>query len=134
MRRLRTLPTSRIVTALALAAILAVSAGIAQAAFSGAHKPAKKPLAVAVHDALGSPDVAGVTARIRFTNALLPSGSLPEGSASPLLAGASGRLWATQNGGFRLELQSESGDAQITSDGKRIVAFDSSSNTAYEAA
>jgi outer membrane lipoprotein-sorting protein len=49
------------------------------------------------------------------------------------LSGASGRLWATAGGGFRLELQSESGDAQITSDGTRVVAFDSSSNTAYEA-
>ena len=55
----------------------------------------------------------GITARIEFTNGLLPSGSLPSGTASPLAAGAKGRLWMTGDGRFRIELQSESGDAQI---------------------
>ncbi|MEA2311076.1 MAG: hypothetical protein QOE28_1044, partial [Solirubrobacteraceae bacterium] len=133
MRRLRTISTPRITMALILAAAIAISAGIAQAALSGVPKPPQKPLAVAVHDAVTAPEIAGVSARIKFTNSLLPSGALPQGSSSPLMAGATGRLWATANGGFRLELQSDSGDAQIVSDGKRAVVFDSSSNTAYVA-
>jgi outer membrane lipoprotein-sorting protein len=133
MRRLRTISTRRILTVLGLAAVLVAGAGIAQAALGGGAKPAPKPLAVAVRDALAAPQVPGVSARITFTNGLLPSGSLPEGSASALMTGAKGRLWATAGGGFRLELQSDAGDAQITSDGTRVVAYDSSSNTAYVA-
>ena len=74
----------------------------------------------------------GLTARIRFTNNLLPSGSLP-GTSSALTSGADGRLWLTKDGRLRLELQSDSGDAQITSDGKQVTLFDSSSNTVYRA-
>ena len=53
-------------------------AGIAQAALNSAPKPAPKPLDRAVLDALNAPAVDGVTARIEFTNNLLPSGSLPQ--------------------------------------------------------
>lgn len=53
---------------------------------------------------------------------------------SPLLTGASGRLWLTNDGHLRLELQSDSGDAQIVSDGKTLSVYDASSNTAYELA
>ena len=37
----------------------------------------------------------------------------------------------TGDGRFRLELQSEAGDAQIVSDGKRVTLYDASSKTAY---
>ena len=41
-------------------------------------------------------------------------------TGSPLLTGATGRLWLTGDGRLRLELQSDAGDAQIiVSDGKR---------------
>jgi outer membrane lipoprotein-sorting protein len=131
MRRLRTTSTRRLWAMLAAVAALAVSGGIAQAALSGADTPPPKPLDRAVHDALRAPDVAGIAARIEFTNALLPGGSLPQGSVSPLAEGAEGRLWLTQDGRFRLELQSDAGDAQITSDGRRITVYDSASDTAY---
>ena len=49
------------------------------------------------------------------------SGSLRGHGASPLLAGADGRLWITKDGRFRLELQSDAGDAQIVSDGKLVT-------------
>jgi hypothetical protein len=73
-----------------------------------------------------------VTARIAFTNNLLPSGALPQGSSSAMLTGATGRLWATNDGRFRLELQSDIGDTQVVGDGQgNVFAYDSSSNTVY---
>jgi outer membrane lipoprotein-sorting protein len=120
--------------ALLCAAVLAVIAGgtaLALAAASGGPVPARKPLANAVHDALASPDQQGVTARVRFTNNLL-SGIDLRGS-NPILGGADGRLWATNDGHFRLELQASGGgaDAQIVSDGKSFWVYDGSSNTVY---
>jgi outer membrane lipoprotein-sorting protein len=134
MRRLRTFrlahPWALLVAALALLA----GAGIAQAALGGgAAAPPAKPLDRAALAALRAPDVAGITARIRFTNNLLPSGSLPTGSGSPVLSGATGRLWLRADGRFRLELQSDAGDAQVTSDGERLSLYDSGSNTVYRA-
>jgi outer membrane lipoprotein-sorting protein len=129
MSFLRTISTRRLVAL--VAAIVAVAAGgtaIALAASGGGPVPPPKPLATAVDDALHAPAVSGVTARIRFTNHLIDSASI-EGS-DPILTGASGRLWLT-DGRLRLELQSDRGDAQVVSDGKRFWAYDVSSNTVY---
>ena len=41
----------------------------------------------------------------------------------PLLTGATGRLWLGDGGTLRLELQSDSGDAQIVSDGKTLLGL-----------
>jgi outer membrane lipoprotein-sorting protein len=131
MRRLRTAPNSRLYVVLAVVVALAITAGMAQAALSGSPKPDPKPLDRAVADAVNAPAVDGVSARVTFTNGLLPSGSLPRGSASPLLAGAEGRVWVDPGGRLRIELQSENGDAQIVSDGMRVTVYDSSSKTAY---
>jgi outer membrane lipoprotein-sorting protein len=133
MKTLRTFPARRLYGIVAAVVALTVTGGIAQAALSGGDKPDPKPLDRAVYDALNAPAVDGITARIEFTNGLLPSGSLPDGTVSPLAAGAEGRLWMTNDGRFRLELQSDAGDAQITSDGERVSVFDSSSNTVYSA-
>jgi outer membrane lipoprotein-sorting protein len=133
MRRLRTTSTRRLLAILACAGVLATTAAIAQAALGGSNPvPSPKALAQAIGDALGAPAPDGVTARISFTNNLLPAGSLP-GASSALTSGADGRLWLTKDGRFRLELQSSSGDAQIAGDGKQITVFDSSSNTVYKA-
>jgi outer membrane lipoprotein-sorting protein len=129
MSFLRTIRTRRLIAL--VAAVVAVVAGgtaIALAASGGGPVPPRKPLAVAVHDALGAPAVRGVTARIRFTNHLIDSASI-EGS-NPILTGASGRLWLTGDR-LRLELQSEQGDAQVVSDGKSFWVYDGSSNTLY---
>jgi outer membrane lipoprotein-sorting protein len=133
MRRLRTTSTRRLLTILACAGVLVTSAAIAQAALGGSGPiPAPKDLAQAIEDAINAPSQDGLTARISFTNNLLPSGSLP-GTSNALTSGADGRLWLTKDGRLRLELQSDSGDAQITSDGKQITLFDSASNTVYRA-
>jgi outer membrane lipoprotein-sorting protein len=132
MRRLRTLPTRRLWAIVAVAAALALTAGIAQAALrGGGDKPSPKPLAAAIYDALHAPQVKGVSARIHFTNGLLPSGTLPQGATSPLASGADGRLWLTNDGRARVELQSDAGDAQIVLDGRRLTVYDASSNTVY---
>lgn len=132
MRRLRTTSTQRLLAIVAALVALALTGALAQAAISGSDpKPGPKPLDRAVHDAVTAPPVDGVSARVTFTNGLLPSGSLPKGAASPLAAGAKGRLWLAGDGRARLELQSEAGDAQIVADGKRLTVYDSSAKTAY---
>src|SRR3954452_10301670 len=113
MRRLRTASTRRLLTIVAVLVATVAAAGIAQAALTGAPKPDPKPLDRAVLDAVNARPVEGVTARVKFTNNLLPSGSLPQGQASPVLTGAEGRLWLSDDGKLRLELQSSDGDAQF---------------------
>ena len=132
MRRLRTSSTRRLYGLVAVVALLAATAGIAQAALGGsASAPDPKPLDRAVLDALRAPRVEGVSARVTFTNGLLPGGSMPNGGGSPLAQGAEGRLWVAGDGRFRLELQSDGGDAQIVDDGKHLTLYDPASKTAY---
>jgi outer membrane lipoprotein-sorting protein len=132
MRRLRHASTRRLTALLAATVALVLTAGIAQATLAGSGPlPAPKALANAILDAFNAPEPEGITARIHFTNNLLASGSLTGQGASPLLAGADGRLWITKDGRFRLELQSDAGDAQIVSDGKLVTVYDSTSNTVY---
>ena len=129
MNILRRASTTRLAIAGALIVLAAVAASMALASRSGPTPP-KRSLAAAIHHALAGPRVAGVTARIRFSNHLLPSGALPD-SAQPLLAGATGRLWAT-GGKVRLELQAENGDTELGFDGRTLVVYDVAKSTAYE--
>jgi outer membrane lipoprotein-sorting protein len=131
---LRRLHTSRLLALVALVvAALAGGTAIAMAALhdSGPTPPAK-PLDVAIHDAVSAPAVDGITARISFTNRLIDKSSI--GGANPLLSGATGRLWASSDGRLRLELQSDNGDAQMTSDGKTVTIIDATQNQAYKIA
>jgi len=134
MRRLRSLSTRHLLAIVAGVVVLAATAAVAQAALNSDPKPPPKALDHAILDAVNAPPVTGVSARISFSNALLPSGALPSGSASPLLAGADGRLWVARDGRFRLELQSDRGDAQIGSDGKTLTVYDASAKTVYRMA
>ncbi len=136
MRILRTLPTTRLLALVgAVVAVLVAGAAIALGAAGGGPTPPAKPLAQAVHDALAAPAPAGVTARIRFTNNLLPTGGALTGQiGSALITGASGRLWATADGRGRLELQSDAGDVQIVWSRTLAWAYDASSNTVYRIA
>jgi len=131
LRRIST--RSLIVLLVAVLALAAGGAAIAVAAGGGGPTPPPKPLDEAIHDALGSNGPAGVTARIRFTNKLFPSGALLGQAGSALMSGASGRLWATNDGRGRIELQSDSGDVQIVWNQNVISAYDASSNTVYRA-
>ena len=78
------------------------------------------------------PPPAGVTARVTFTNNLFPSGALFGNAGSALISGASGRLWLTDDGRGRIELQSDAGDVQIVWSPTKVTVFDASSNTVYK--
>ena len=131
MRFLRTTSTARLLAfVVGIACLAGATAAIALAATrQSGSKPAPKPLAQAVHDALTGPTVPGVNARVKFTNHLIDSSVIP--GAPPLLTGASGRLWASSDGRVRLELQSTGGDSQLVFDRGRVMLYDASSNTAY---
>ncbi|MFL5905990.1 MAG: LolA family protein, partial [Solirubrobacterales bacterium] len=122
------------------AAVVGIGAGgtaLALAATGGAPTPPPKDLPVAIHDALTVPKVDGVTARIQFTNHLINNSDVQGGS--PILNGASGRLWASSDGRVRLELQADASsegatsDAQVLSDGHEVTVYDSGTDTVYKA-
>jgi hypothetical protein len=118
-----------------VAATFLVAAGltaIAVAASSGGPTPPAKPLAQAIEDAVSAPKVNGITARVAFTNTLLPTGALTGRVGSALMSGATGRLWVTNDGRGRLELQSDAGDTQILWTPQSLTAYDASSNTEYK--
>jgi outer membrane lipoprotein-sorting protein len=130
LRSLRTTSTRRLLASCAAVVLGAGSVtAIALAASVGGPVPPPKRLAVALRDALAAPAVPGISARIEFADHLIDSGAV-QGS-DPLLSGASGRLWAAAGGRFRLELQSERGDAQIVSDGTTLTVYDPGLPSAY---
>jgi outer membrane lipoprotein-sorting protein len=134
---LRRISTRKLLAILSLAAVLVIGgAAIAMAMGGSGPKPAPKPLANAIHDALAAPQVPGVSARIKFTNNLVDASSIQ--GTDPLLAGAGGRLWASPEGGgkLRLELQSEGGggDSQVLVSGHQFSIYDGTSETVYEGA
>ena len=135
MSFLRTLSTRRLVVVIvALVALAGGAAAIAVAAGGGGPTPPSKPLDQAIHDALGAPAPDGITARVTFTNKLFPSGALLGNAGSALMSGASGRLWATNDGRGRIELQSDAGDVEIVWNTSAVSVYDASSNTVYRAA
>jgi outer membrane lipoprotein-sorting protein len=138
MNILRRLPLYRLLTLCGAVVAAGVSVTAIALAVGSAPKPAPKPLAQALHDALAAPPVEGVSADIKLTNRLLEGASLASGSgqagelsSNPLLAGASGRLWVSNDGHVRLELQAEKGDTQVIYDGHTITAYDAATNTLY---
>jgi len=130
--RIRELSTKRLIASSAgLLAAVAGGTTIALAA-GGGPTPPPRPLDKAIDHALAGPSVAGVTARIRFTNHLIDSSGV-EG-VDPILKGASGRLWASADGRLRLELQADDGgrgDAIAAIDGNRFSLYDPATNTVY---
>jgi len=136
---LRRLPLSRLLLLCALVVALGASATAIAFALGSGPTPPPKPLAQAVHDALGAAPVEGVSASVKLTNHLLEGSELASGggeagqlSQSPLLSGASGRLWIAKDGRVRLELQAEKGDTQVLYDGTTVKIYDAASNTLYE--
>jgi outer membrane lipoprotein-sorting protein len=124
---------SLIIVIVAVCALAAGGAAIATAAAGGGPTPPPKPLDQAINDALSATPPAGVTADVQFTNNLFPSGGLLGQTGSALMTGASGRLWLTNDGHGRIELQSDAGDVQIVWDSQTISVYDASSNTVYRA-
>ena len=137
MNILRRLPLSRLLLLCAAVVVAGISVTAIASAVSAGPTPPSKPLAQAVHDAMTGPQVQGVSASIKLTDHLLEGASLAGASgqagelaSSPLIAGASGRLWAS-DGHLRLELQAEKGDTQVFADSSGISIYDAASNTLY---
>lgn len=134
MKLLRTLSTGTLFVLIAVVALIAVGGtAIAFAAGGTGPAPAPKPLAQAIHQGLAATQPEGITARIKFTNRLFPTGLLEGQVGSALMSGASGRLWLTNDGRGRLELQSTAGDVQIVWNDKTVTIYDASSDTVYRA-
>ena len=131
MKFLRTVSTQRLLAIIA-GLIIAIVGGtaIAVAASNGGPKPPAESLATALHQAAGAPAVDGITARIQFTNNLIDASDLQ--GTDPILNGASGRLWISNNGQLRLELQGQNGDAQIVVNNGSFSIYDPMSNTVYK--
>ncbi len=131
MNLLRRMPTVRLLSLLGALAAVVLVAGIAVARGRSAPKPPPRALAVALHDALTAKPVQGISARVTFTNHLFPTGAISSGSGSALLSGATGRLWLSNDGRFRLELQSDTGDTQVIGDHHSLRVYDASRNQEY---
>jgi outer membrane lipoprotein-sorting protein len=131
MKFLRTASSRRLLAVIA-GLLVAVAAGtaIAVAATGSGPVPPSSPLAPAVHKALAAPAVNGMTARISFSNRLIDSTDI-QGS-DPILSGATGRLWLSNDHRLRLELQSDNGDAQVVVNQGSFWISDPSSNIVYE--
>jgi outer membrane lipoprotein-sorting protein len=130
---LRTISTRRLLALVVACGAVAVGGtAIAVAATSGGPVPPRESLAKAVHDAIAGPAVTGITAQVTFTNGLISSSNLGQ-VASPLLTGASGRLWlSTDHQMLRLELKGSNGDAQLVVNGQSFWVYDPSSKTVYQ--
>lgn len=131
MKFLRTVSTRRLLAMIAgLVAAIAAGTAIAVAASGTGPVPPPKSLAQAIHTGLAAPAPQGIFARIKFTDNLIPSSNI-QGS-DPILNGASGRLWISNNHQMRLELQGGNGDAQVVVNVGSFWVYDSTSNTVYE--
>jgi outer membrane lipoprotein-sorting protein len=137
---LRRIPLSRLLPWCALVVAIGVSATALASALDAGPTPPAKPLAQAIHDTLVSSradQIEGVSASVTLTDHLLEGASLAGGgnsgglTSSPLVTGASGRLWIARDGHVRLELQSQKGDTQILYDGHTISLYDAATNTLY---
>jgi outer membrane lipoprotein-sorting protein len=132
---LRRLPLSRLLLLCATVVAVAALGGALASALGNDPKPAPKPLAQAIHDALTAPQPQGFSAHVKFVNHLIEGASLQgqEGStaSNPLLSGAEGRVWISTGGQIRLELASEKGATQILYDGTTLTVYQASSNTLY---
>jgi outer membrane lipoprotein-sorting protein len=137
---LRRLPLSRLLLLCGLVVAIGASATALAVALGAGPTPPPKPLAQAIHDALatssGAP-IEGVSASVTWTDHLLEGASLADGgqsgelTSSPLVSGASGRLWIAKDGRLRLELQSQKGDTQVLYDGHTLTVYDAATNTLY---
>jgi outer membrane lipoprotein-sorting protein len=133
LRFLRTASTRRLLVTIAGAlAVIAGGTAIAVAATGSRPVPKAQPLAGAVHQALSAPKVTGISANISFTNNLIDSSDFTGQSSDPILQGASGRLWLSDDGRLRIELQSDAGDVQVVVDQRSFWISDPTQNTVYE--
>ena len=134
MKFLRTASTGRLLALIGgLIAAIAAGTAIAVAATGNGPVPKAKPLARAVHDALAAKPVKGITADVSFTNNLISADDIPGETADPLLQGTRhGRVWLSDDGRVRIELQGDNGDANLVVGKSSFWISDPMQNTVYE--
>lgn len=133
MKFLRTASTGRLLATI-IGFVVAIAAGtaIAVAATGSGPVPKPQPLADALHQGLTAPPVKGITADISFTNNLIDSSNFTGDNKDPILQGATGRLWMSDDRHLRIELQANNGDSQVVVNGNSFWVSDQMSNTVYE--
>jgi outer membrane lipoprotein-sorting protein len=133
MKFLRTASTGRVL-AVIVGLVVAIAAGtaIAVAAAGSGPVPQRESLATAVHGAATARAVKGISANITFTNNLIGASDFQGGPTDPLLQGATGRLWLSNDHRFRLELQSDNGDAQVVVNKDSFWISDPAQNVVYK--
>jgi hypothetical protein len=114
---------------LAVALLSAVSVTAYAMTRDGAPKPPKRSLADAVHRAFTAKPVTGVSAQFRVDQHLL-AGASTSLSSSPLLSGATGKVWIG-DGRARLVLKSQLGTAAVAYDGRKVTLYDPRHHVAY---
>jgi hypothetical protein len=114
---------------LAAALLCAISVTAYAMTRGGAAKPPKRSLASAVHRVFTAKPVTGLAADFRIDQHLLAGASTGLGS-SPLLAGATGKVWIG-DGRARLLLRSQLGTTSIAFDGHRVTVYDRKHHVAY---
>jgi len=133
MKFLRTASTGRLLAMIVgVAVAIAGGTAIAVAAAGSGPVPKRESLATAVHGAATAPAVKGISADITFTNNLIGASDFQGGPTDPLLQGASGRLWLSNDHRFRLELQSDNGDAQVVVNKRSFWISDPMQNVVYK--
>ncbi|HET6847857.1 MAG TPA: hypothetical protein VFH74_03295 [Gaiellales bacterium] len=124
--------TARIGIWLALAAVMAAALTVtAYALTRGSKHPPKRSLAAAIHHAMASKPVAGVSADFTVSQHLLP-GTSSLLDSSPL-AGAQGSVWASGDRA-RLVVRSQLGTAQVGLDGHTVTLYLPKQHAAYRLA
>jgi outer membrane lipoprotein-sorting protein len=136
---LRCISTTRLlIWILAVVALVVAATAVTALAVDSGPTPPPLPLAQAIHDSLSHGAPVGLSAEISFTNSLVSSTTVGNGDGSglggpsPLLTGASGRLWIS-GGRVRLELQASNGDTEIVVSHGVAMLEDVATNTVYEA-
>jgi outer membrane lipoprotein-sorting protein len=133
MKFIRTVSTGRLLATI-VGLVLAVGAGTTIAVAASGNGPVAAPSSLpnAVHKALAAPAVTGITADIRFDNRLIGASNFTSDKVDPILQGATGRLWLSNDHQLRLELQSNGGDAQVVVNKTSFWVSDPTSNTVYQ--
>lgn len=127
MSYLRTVSTRRLLALIAATVLAgAASAAIAVAATSGGPVPRRESLARAVRTAITARAPVGITARVSFTDNLIPSSDLQ--TSDPLLEGGTGRLWLSKDA-LRIELAGSNGDVELLVEDDRFWVYDPTMNT-----
>lgn len=113
-------------------ALVLIIASSAIGAAGDAARPPAKPLSEAIASALQGENSSGFSARVVFTNSMIEGAGLAKGS-DPIMAGGEGRIWVSESGDMRLELQSDAagGDAQIMLRGDQAWMYHAAANTVY---